>query len=278
MNVPSVSVIIAVYNKIDWLLLLLSGFEKQSFRDFEIVVADDGSNKEFVHALNEYIQTSPLRIQHVWHKDKGFRKTRILNKAVLQSKGEYIIFIDGDCLPDRNFVADHWYNRAPDTILAGRRANLSQKLTQTLSAEKIRNGLLESTAFLRKVWVDSFRKITNHAEKSVRLPRSIYRMLPAKSKGILGCNFSLHKSDLLQINGFDTRYEAPATGEDTDIDLRLRWAGKKIRLLRFQAIQFHIYHTRLDRPNDNDRIFAEVMAQKKAVTSFGIREMQNDLA
>ncbi|GAB3533529.1 glycosyltransferase family 2 protein [Pontibacter brevis] len=277
MKGPSVSVIIAVYNKMDWLLLLLAGFEQQSFQDFEIVVADDGSSETFVAALNEYISKSPLQIQHVWHEDKGFRKTRILNKAVLKSRGEYIIFVDGDCLPDRHFVADHWYNRSPGTALAGRRANLSEELTKSLSPEKIRGGFLGSIAFLRKVWVDSFRKITNHAEKSLRLPRPIYKMLPAKSKGILGCNFSLHKEDLLHINGFDIRYEAPATGEDTDVELRLRWAEKKVKLLRFQAIQFHLYHKRLDRPNGNDGIFAEVQAQKKAVTPFGIREMQRQL-
>lgn len=277
MKSPSVSVIIAVYNKIDWLLLLLAGFEQQSFKDFEIVIADDGSKEDFVEGLHQYSQNSSLDIQHVWHEDKGFRKTRILNQAVIKSRGEYLIFIDGDCLPDKHFVADHWHNRQADTALAGRRANLSASLTQSLSPEKIRRGYLDSLAFYGKVWMDSFRKKSTHAEKSLRLPRSFYRMWPATSRGILGCNFSLYKDILLQINGFDLRYEAPAFGEDTDIDLRLRWAGKKIRLLKFQAIQYHLYHKRLDRPNSNDGIYAEVLAQKKIATPFGIREMEKEM-
>ena len=276
MKRPSISVIIAVYNKMEYLLLLLAGFEQQSFKDFEIIIADDGSSKEFIAALNAYIRKSPLQIQHVWHEDRGFRKTRILNRAVLESRGDYLIFIDGDCLPDRHFVADHWFNRCPDTALAGRRANLSQELTKNLSPERIKNGFLNSTSFYGKVWMDSFRKKSKHAEKSLRLPRSVYQFLPAKTRGILGCNFSLHKEDLLHINGFDFRYEAPATGEDTDIDLRLRWAGKKIRLLKFQAIQYHLYHKKMDRPDGNNEIFAEVKAQKKAVTPFGILEMTKE--
>lgn len=274
MKNPSVSVIIAVYNKMEWLALLLAGFEQQSFTDFEIVIADDGSNKSFTDALAAYSRSSPLRIQHVWHEDKGFRKTRILNKAVLQSKGEYLIFIDGDCLPHKHFVADHWYNREPDTALAGRRANLSEELTNSLSPEKIRNGYLERAGFLEKLWFDSFRKKSSHAEKSFRLPRLFHRLWPAQSRGILGCNFSLHKEMLFLINGFDLRYEAPATGEDTDIDIRLRWAKKKIRLLKFQAIQYHLYHKRLDRPDSNDGIFAEVKAQKNIATPFGLRETE----
>lgn len=279
MKNPSVSVIIAVYNKIDWLRLLLAGFEQQSFSDFEIVIADDGSSQDFTDALAEYCRNSPLSIQHVWHEDKGFRKTRILNKAVLRSAGEYLIFIDGDCLPHKHFVADHWYNRRANTVLAGRRANLSQELTKDLSPEKIRNGYLEKLSFPLRVWSDSLRKKSahaesSHAEKSLWLPRFVYRVWPAKSKGILGCNFSLHKEVLVEINGFDLRYEAPATGEDTDIDLRLRWAGKKIRLLKFQAVQYHLYHKRLDRPDSNDVIFAEVQAQRKVATPFGIRETE----
>lgn len=277
MKNPSVSVIIAVYNKIEWLRIVLAGFEQQSFADFEIVIADDGSNKGFTNALAEYSRTSPLRIQHVWHEDTGFRKTRILNKAVLKSAGEYLIIIDGDCLPHKHFVADHWYNRQTDTALAGRRANLSQELTNALTPEKIRKGYLNSLGFIRQVWMDSFRKKSSHAEKSVRLPRFVYQVWPAKSRGILGCNFSIHKELLMEINGFDLRYEAPEAGEDTDIDLRLRWAGKKIRLLKFQAVQYHLFHDRFYQPRLNDAIFAEVVAQRKIATPFGLRETEQEV-
>lgn len=273
MQKPAVTVIISVYNKWEWVELVLVALEIQSFTDFEVVIADDGSSAAFVDALKRYSAVSPLSIQHVWHEDKGFRKTRILNGALKTAKGDYLIFIDGDCVPDRHFVADHWHNRQADTILAGRRVNLSPAVTTTVTGGRIREGYLSSPAFYGQVWLDNFRKRGKHAEKSVRLPRFLHRLLPEQSRGILGCNFSLHRDDLLGINGFDMRYEAPAFGEDTDIDVRLRWQGKKVKLLKFQAVQYHLYHKKLERASGNDKIFAEVLEKKQAVTPYGLNEL-----
>lgn len=273
MQRPAVSVIISVYNKLEWVRLVLAALEVQTFADFEVIVADDGSREDFVAGLQEYMNRSPLRVKHVWHEDKGFRKTRILNAAVKQSEADYLLFIDGDCVPDPRFVADHWNNRAHNTSLAGRRANLSQKLTTRLSPGNIRKGFLTSLAFYQQVWMDSFRKRSKHAEKSVRIPTPIFQLFPKKSKGILGCNFSLHKKDLLEVNGFDMRYEAPGHGEDTDIDLRLKWAGKKVKLLKFQAIQYHLFHKKLERESNNPVIFEEVLKEKSIATRYGLKEL-----
>lgn len=274
MKSPAVTVIISVYKKLDWLKLILVALELQTFKDFEVVVADDGSGSDFEKGLEEYKNQSPLRIKHVWHEDKGFRKTRILNKAVKEASADYLLFIDGDCVPGPHFVADHWHNRAPDTSLAGRRVYLSEKLTAKLKPENIRGGFMTSLAFYREVWLDSLRKKSKHAEESIRLPTSLYRLLPRKTRGILGCNFSLHKQDLLEVNGFDMRYEAPGHGEDTEIELRLKWAGKKVKLLKFQAIQYHLYHRKLERESNNPAIFKEVLKNKEAVTRYGLRELE----
>lgn len=269
-----VSIIISVYNKIDWLQLVLAGLERQSFKDFEVIIADDGSNKKFIDALNTYKDNSGLTIRHFWHEDKGFRKTRILNKCILASNSDYLIFIDGDCIPSKHFVADHWFNRQPDTVLAGRRTNLSPEITQQLTYDKILAGELENMAFIVKMWRSSIKHKIKHIEKSIRLPRFLYRMLPFQTKGILGCNFSIHKSTILEINGFDMRYEAPAYGEDSDIDLRLRWVGKRIKYLNFQAIQYHLYHKLLDREQANKTIYEEVLEAKQPITPSGIKQLQ----
>ncbi|WP_017730248.1 glycosyltransferase [Nafulsella turpanensis] len=274
MQKPAVSVIISVYNKLEWLRLVLAALEVQTFKDFEVIIADDGSGDDFKKGLEEYSKRSPLKIKHVWHEDKGFRKTRILNKAVKEAAAAYLLFIDGDCVPDPHFVADHWHNRAINTSLAGRRANLSERLTAQLNPDKIRRGFLSSLAFYRHVWMDSFRKRSKHAEKSLRLPTFLYRLMPKRSKGILGCNFSLHKQDLLEVNGFDMRYEAPGHGEDTDIDLRLKWAGKKVKLLKFQAIQYHLYHRKLERESNNPVIFEQVLKNKEVATRYGLNELE----
>lgn len=273
MQNPAISVIISVYNKFEWLNLVLAALEMQTFTNFEVIIADDGSSEAFVEKLQEYSRQSPLRIKHVWHEDKGFRKTRILNAALKESEAGYLLFIDGDCVPDPRFVADHWNNRAENTSLAGRRANLSQQLTARLSLEKIRKGFLTSFSFYKQLWVDSFRKRATHAEKSVRIPTPLFQLFPEKPRGILGCNFSLHKKDLLEINGFDMRYEAPGHGEDTDIDLRLKWAGRKVKLLKFQGIQYHLYHKKLERKSNNPVIFNDVKLKKEIATRYGLKEL-----
>ncbi|MDQ3392782.1 MAG: hypothetical protein M3512_01510 [Bacteroidota bacterium] len=57
------------------------------------------------------------------------------------------------------------------------------------------------------------------------------------------------------------------------IDLCLRWAGKKIKYLNFQTIQYHLYHKLLDREEANRNIFEEVLRAKEPFVPQGIREL-----
>ena len=93
-----VSLIISFYNKIDLLKYIFAALERQTFRDFEVVIADDGSRPEIVEELNRIKSNYFFPINHVWQEDNGWQKTRILNKAVVATKGEYLVFIDGDCI------------------------------------------------------------------------------------------------------------------------------------------------------------------------------------
>lgn len=122
------TLIISFYNKIDYLKLVLAGMERQSSNEFEIIIADDGSREEVVRELKEIMDRSSLAIKHVWQEDKGFRKCRILNKSICEAKTDYLIFIDGDCVPHKEFVREHIENRSKGVCLAGRRVNLSKKL------------------------------------------------------------------------------------------------------------------------------------------------------
>src|SRR5262245_11113421 len=94
---PQATVIISVYNRIDFLKLVLSGLERQTFTDFEVIISDDGSGEAFVTELNHIIADSNLDITHNWHEDNGFRKNKILNSSVIKAKADYLIFLDGDC-------------------------------------------------------------------------------------------------------------------------------------------------------------------------------------
>ena len=272
MRVFPVSVVISFYNKIEYLNLILAALERQSFRDFEVVIADDGSRPDVVGAIRSIMEHSPLSIQHVWHEDKGFRKTRIFNEAIRKSRSTYLIFMDGDCIPHWRFVEEHYRNREARVLLAGRRVYLSEKLSRSLDAEKIRKGYLEGK-FLMDLLVDGIFGKSTHVIKGIYIRnKSVRRFLNRAMKGVLGSNFSVHKTDLEAINGFDERYEAPAVGEDSDIEVRFLWNNVEIRMVKNMAVQYHIHHKKLPRPQQNLEIFEQVKKEKRAFTPYGLRQ------
>ena len=99
---PSVSIIISTYNQPEWLQKVLWGYEQQTQTDFEIIIADDGSTEETKMLIESFQKKSSFSILHVWQEDHGFQKTKILNKAIVASKGEYLILTDGDCIPRKD--------------------------------------------------------------------------------------------------------------------------------------------------------------------------------
>ena len=275
MNLFAASLVVSFYNKIGYLKMILAALERQSFADFEVIIADDGSRQEVVNEIQEIIRTSPLRIQHIWHEDKGFRKTKILNEAIRQSRSSYLIFIDGDCIPHRKFVEEHYLNRKAHVLLAGRRVYLSEKLSARLSEAKIKNGYLDGR-FLIELLVDGIFGKSSHVIKGFYVKhKGLRTFLNRSMKGVLGSNFSVHKEDMEAINGFDERYEAPAVGEDTDIELRLGWNNVKISMVKNMAVQYHIYHKKLPRTDRNMEILALVMKERRPITPYGLRHTGN---
>jgi len=267
---PKVTVIAAFYNKIDYLRLVLAGFESQTEKDFEFIIADDGSKQEAVSELEILSKELPFPLTHVWQEDRGFRKNKILNKAITTANSDYIIFIDADCIPHSRFVEEHISYSEKGSCLTGRRVNLSQKYTQSLSPQKVRDGIIEKNNFaLIKdgVFGDSF-----YVEKGFYFKnRMLRKIFNQKERGLLGCNFSLYKEDMLNINGFDERYEAPSIGEDSDVQFRLELNGTKIVSLNHIAVQYHLYHQLLERPQENLALFNKVKKEKLAFTPFGIK-------
>lgn len=270
---PKASVIISVYNKPEFLRLVLAGLEIQTEKDFEVIVSDDGSNKEFVKGLNEIISKSLLNITHNWHEDAGFRKNKILNSSVVLAKASYLIFLDGDCIPHPEFVKEHLLNAAPDTCLAGRRVDLSKKLTETLTAEKIKNGSLQSANFTMKMLWEFLRAELFNFKYGIYLKNPLLRRLfNRKEKGLLGANFSLHKTTLLAINGFDERYHLPTFGEDSDVEFRLRLNGVKMRTVLHMAVAYHCRHNLLPRLEESKKLYEQVVKAGIAFTPYGIQK------
>ncbi|HIC30977.1 MAG TPA: glycosyltransferase, partial [Flavobacteriaceae bacterium] len=116
---PTISVIISTYNQPNWLKKVLVGYQQQIFKDCEIIIADDGSTEDTKVIIENFQKQSNLNIQHVWQEDNGFRKTTILNKAILKTNADYLLFTDGDCIPRKDFVQTHFNLKKETCFLSG---------------------------------------------------------------------------------------------------------------------------------------------------------------
>ncbi len=271
------SLIISFYNKIEWLKLLLAALERQTFKQFEVIIADDGSSSSVLDEIPKLQAKSLLNIQHLWHPDNGFRKTVMLNKAILASRSPYIIFIDGDCIPHHRFIEDHLRLSKENRVLAGRRVNMSEHISKELSPEKIKNGILEQSFFL-SLLQNSIAGKSKDVEKGIHLnSTAINILLGTYKKKILGCNFSISKNDLLDLNGFDERYRHPGVGEDTEINYRIKNKGMQVFQPKFSLVQYHLWHARLSRENEPENLLLldETLKKKYVATPYGIDKTNN---
>ena len=274
---PKCSLIISVYNQVKELELIFSALSVQNFTDFEVLVADDGSGGNMNSFIREYSKHSPFNINHIHHEDKGFRKNKILNEAIKKAVTKYIIFIDGDCIPHSEFIYQHFHNKHLNTVLCGRRVNLSKKLSNNITVDKILKKEIENFGLKhiydslrpgkesRSTWVEEGFIIKNKALRSMYIkgePR------------IVGCNFSLYKETIEKINGFDENYEGHGFGEDADIEFRLRLTGVKFKTLRNLAILIHLFHPIAKRSEKNHEYYKEVLKKKNPVCVNGLRKIK----
>lgn len=268
-----VSIIIGFYNKIELLRKIIEALRLQTMSDFEVVIADDGSKEEVVQTIQQLQDATPFPIVHVWHEDQGWRKNSILNKAVMAASGEYLIFIDGDCIPEPHFVEEHYAHRQQGKVLTGRRVLMGPRattylLSQPLSPKHFGGGLfwalLQDTIHGSKTRMEHMLHV-----RCERLRRLFVR---DKERFILGCNFSLYKKDLMQVNGFDERFLYPGYGEDIDLWLRLSRAGIKTFSRKGLLILYHCDHKRFDTDYaPNQQLLQENTDKNVTFTPFGIQ-------
>jgi cellulose synthase/poly-beta-1,6-N-acetylglucosamine synthase-like glycosyltransferase len=266
------SLIISIYNNIRALELILTALTIQHNKNFEVIVADDGSGEKIHKFINTFKKSSKLDIQHVYHDDKGFRKTKILNSAIKSAKTNYLIFIDGDCIPHSNFTNEHITHKELNTVLCGRRVNLSKRFSDKITVEKILNKGFQKVniTYVLDSWRGKNVRST-FIEEGIVLKNKILRKFFSKSQPhIVGCNFSLYRSMMEKINGFDENYIGPGFGEDSDIEYRLRLAGYKFKSVRNLAILFHLHHTRSVESAQNACYYEQLFDRNDFVCKNGL--------
>lgn len=96
-----VSIIIPTYNEESVILDCLDSLSKQSFKDFEIIVVDDGSTDKTYEVLSK-LQITNYKLQIIQTKHIGAGGAR--NEGVKHAKGEILVFVDADMTFDKNFL------------------------------------------------------------------------------------------------------------------------------------------------------------------------------
>ena len=194
------SIIVPVYNRPDEVDELLQSLTEQTFNDMEVIIVEDGSSQPCENIVHRY--AGKLRLRYYTKENSGPGQTR--NFGAEHSQGEYLIFLDSDCVlpPDFLKVVDEELKRkdcdawgGPDRAHASFtnvQKAISYSMTSFLTTGGIRGGKKQMD---RKFYPRSF---------NMGIRRSLYR----------------------QLGGFSSM----RFGEDIDLSLRIYKSGASCRL------------------------------------------------
>lgn len=234
------SVIITTYNSEEWLVKVLEGYCNQIEKDFEVVIADDGSTEKTKEVIASFSSKFKYPIIHVWQPDEGFQKCKILNKAVLKTTTDYLLFTDGDCIPRKDFIAQHLKYKEEGYFLSGGYFKLPLSISKLISFENIRKQDCFSIRWLTKNGLKYSFKLSKLTK--INLFAQFMNWITPTKKTFNGHNTSCFKKDLLAVNGFneDMKYG----GLDRELGERLFNLGILSKQIRYSAICIHLDHER----------------------------------
>jgi len=237
---PSLSVIISTYNAVEWLKKTLWSYTVQTTKDFEIVIADDGSGPETKECIEDFTKTLPVPIIHVWQEDDGFQKSRILNKAIKACNADYILMSDGDCIAKNDFVEQHLKHKEPGYFLSGGYFKLPLDISKQITQEDIENQTCFDISWLKERGLQSSFK--NNKLTATGATASILNYVTPTNASWNGHNASGWKEDILAVNGFDERMQYG--GQDRELGERMINMGFKSKQIRYSALCLHLDHPR----------------------------------
>ncbi len=238
-----VSLIVTTYNWPKALNRVLKGVALQSYPQLEVIVADDGSKEETALLIQSFRDAFPFPLIHCWQPDDGFRAAMCRNKAVAKAKGDYIIFIDGDCVPLPDFVSRHVKLAKRGWFVAGNRVLLTKDFTQKILEEDIP---IESYGYLQ--WANAFiKKQTNRLVPTQYLPLGMMRSISqSKWQGAKTCNLGVWKQDYIAVNGLDENFVGWGF-EDSDLIIRLQRFGIRRTYGKYATEVIHLWHQESNR-------------------------------
>ena len=264
--------IIACYQKPDYLRLVLQTVAQQEFPPVSVCLADDGSDSSVRNVLDEFAQLhSKFAVRHVWQKDLGFRKNAILNQAILSSEMQYLIFIDNDCLMHPGFIRRHVKIAKKGLFLTGSVIRLNPRITREL----LMSG--------RVVWSEkrtlngwrpqNYSEFLKSSPLNVKLMGLLDVCSPVRTSWA-GCNSSGFRDEILAVNGFDETMGYG--GGDKEFGVRLKNSGVRGRHIRYSAPVYHLDHGRgyvseKELCKNRDKIIA-ARRERRVWTQHGIEQ------
>lgn len=267
-----ISVIISTYNSLEWLKKVLWSYENQTFKNFEVIIADDGSDDKTKDFIEAYKYKAPYKLKHIWHPDNGFQKTIILNKAIKASESEYLLFTDGDCIARKDFLQVHIDNRQSGYFLSGGYFKLPLNISQLISKSDISHQNCFEIKWLKLNGLK--QSVKNLKITATPFQASLLNFITPTVASWNGHNSSGWKKDIIKANGFDERMQYG--GEDRELGERLFNLGVKSKQLRYSAICIHLDHTRgyvkPEMLEKNRRIREVTKKQKVERTAYGLEK------
>ena len=241
MDRPLASLIISVYDRVDFLEVVLDSVRLQTEKRFEVIISEDAERPAMREFLQRYAYEGDL--YHLTQADTGWRKNRALNRAVQFSHADLLVFIDGDCVLHPRFMEMHIGRAEDKAILAGKRIKLDPESTRWLMADK--GHIPGFQRHLARHWFRMRRAGCRFLEEGFFIdPQGPLRWVPRlrRMHQLKGCNMSFSKQAVIAINGFDKDYVRPAIGEDIDLTWRFQRAGYTVKSVRNLAVQYHLHH------------------------------------
>ncbi len=270
-----ISFIVLTYNRTDALLAVLRSLSEQCDDRHEVLIADDGSRPDQVKMIFDHCPVFKCPVYHVWNPDTGFTAAHTRNLAAAHAKGDYLIFLDGDCIPNKAFVAQHARLAERGCFVNGSRVLLSKNLTTQATEGKI--CLPNCSAIF---WINArLRRECNKLLHLLVWPWHLFRVKQGFDwHGIRSCNFGIWKTNFVEVNGFDEVFSGWGH-EDADLVLRLSHLGI-LRKNGFMATEvFHLWHLENKRDQEllNKNLVLQRMNTNLIVAEKGLRELDPTL-
>ena len=267
-----ISVIVTTYNREDALDAVLSALSRQSDREFEVVIADDGSRPTTAVVIEAWRARLGVPLSHVWQMNTGFRAAEIRNRAILASRGDYCVFLDGDCIAPPDFVARHRKLAEAGWFVTGNRILLSQALTAVVLRDHAQPQAWSASRWIRQ----RLRGGVNRLAALLRLPLGPLRKLRSRQwRGARSCNLAVWRSDLERVDGFDASFTGWGR-EDSDLLIRLLRCGLRRKDGRFATGVIHLWHPQIDRTHlaANDGRLAAVLQSERKRAQRGLSALR----